>query len=50
MVGALSFSPILKIGPIPHPGTPAGYGHPESFRGSDKHFVFERPVSSSLKD
>ena len=27
----------------------AGYGHPESFCGSDKHFVFVRPVSSSLK-
>jgi hypothetical protein len=27
----------------------AGYGHPESFWGSDKHFVFVRPVSSSLK-
>jgi hypothetical protein len=22
----------------------AGYGHPESFWGSDKHFVFVRPV------
>jgi len=27
----------------------AGYGHPQSFWGSDKHFVFVRPVSSSLK-
>jgi hypothetical protein len=27
----------------------AGYGHAESFWGSDKHFVFVRPVSSSLK-
>jgi hypothetical protein len=26
----------------------AGYGYPESFWGSDKHFVFVRPVSSSL--
>ena len=26
----------------------AGYGHPESFWGSDKHFVFVRSVSSSL--
>ena len=26
----------------------AGYGHPESFWGSDKHFVIVRPVSSSL--
>jgi hypothetical protein len=39
-----------RIGRLEHDGRglwlSAGYGHPESFWGSDKHFVFVRPVTN----